>query len=67
MGARRLNLSGGEPLLREDLYQIVDFAKKLVVKTIAEYVHSSVILNKVKSLGIDYSQGFFIDEPTLQL
>jgi len=46
---------------------IVDFAKKLNVKTIAEYVHSSVILNKVKSLDIDYSQGFFIDEPTLQL
>ncbi len=45
---------------------IVDFAKKLKVKTIAEYVHSSVVLDKVKELGIDYSQGFYIDEPSLE-
>jgi len=44
---------------------IVEFAKKLGMKTIAEYVHSSVIMNIVKELGIDYSQGFYIDEPTI--
>jgi c-di-GMP phosphodiesterase len=42
---------------------IVDFAKKLNIKTIAEHVHSSTILDKVKLLGIDYSQGFLIDKP----
>ena len=46
---------------------IVDFSKKLGLKTIAEYVHSSVIMDKVKELGIDYSQGFYIDEPTVNL
>ena len=45
---------------------IVAFAKKLGMKTVAEYVHSSVVLDKVKELGIDYSQGFYIDEPTLE-
>jgi len=42
---------------------IVEFAKKLGVKTVAEYVHSSTILAKVKALGIDFSQGYAIDKP----
>lgn len=45
---------------------IVELAKKLGVKTVAEYVVSSTILTKVKSLGIDYSQGFYIDKPSLK-
>ncbi len=44
---------------------IVDFAKKLGIKTVAEYVHSSTIMAKVKELGIDYAQGFYLDEPSL--
>ena len=44
---------------------IVAFAKKLGMKTVAEYVHSSVVMDKVKELGIDYSQGFYIDKPSL--
>jgi len=44
---------------------IVDFAKKLGIKTIAEYVHSSVIMDVVKNLGVDFSQGFYIDEPSI--
>lgn len=46
---------------------IVSFAKKLGVKTIAEYVHSSTVMDEVKALGIDYSQGFYIDEPSVGL
>ncbi len=46
---------------------IVNFAKKLGIKTVAEYVHSSLVMDKVISLGIDYSQGFYIDEPSLQI
>ena len=42
---------------------IVNFASKMGIKTVAEYVHSSTVLSTVKSLGIDYSQGFFIDRP----
>ena len=46
---------------------IVQFAKRLGVKTVAEYVHSSIIMDKVKELGIDYSQGFYIDEPSIKI
>jgi len=46
---------------------IVEFAKKLGIETIAEYVYSSPVLAKVKELDIDYSQGFYIDEPHLKL
>lgn len=44
---------------------IVEFSKKLGIKTIAEYVHSSTIMDKVKELDIDYAQGFYLDEPSL--
>jgi diguanylate cyclase (GGDEF)-like protein len=46
---------------------IVEFAKRLGIKTVAEYVHSSVVMDKVKELGIDYSQGFYIDKPSLDI
>lgn len=46
---------------------IVHFAKKFEIKTVAEYVHCSTVMDKVKELGIDYSQGFFIDKPSLDL
>lgn len=46
---------------------IVSFAKKLGIKTIAEYVHTSTVLSAVKSMGIDYSQGFYIDKPKPQI
>ena len=46
---------------------IVSFAKGMGIRTIAEYVHSSTVLSTVKSLGIDYSQGYHIDEPQPKL
>ncbi|WP_051505443.1 EAL domain-containing protein [Sulfurospirillum arcachonense] len=46
---------------------IVSFSKKLGIKTVAEYVHSSTILSTVKNMGIDYSQGFYIDQPKPQI
>ncbi len=46
---------------------IVEFARKLNIETIAEYVHSSSVMDKVKHLDINYSQGFYIDEPSLKL
>ncbi|MDD2790608.1 MAG: EAL domain-containing protein [Sulfurimonas sp.] len=46
---------------------IVEFAKKLGIKTVAEYVHSSMVMDKVRELGIDYSQGYYIDEPSIYL
>ncbi len=46
---------------------IVDFAQSLGIKTIAEYVHSSTVLSVVKELGVDYSQGYHIDQPMAEL
>ena len=42
---------------------IVDFASQLGIETIAEFVDSQEILDKVKELGIDYSQGYFLGKP----
>lgn len=46
---------------------IVEFAKKLEIKTVAEYVHSSMVMDKVRDLDIDYSQGYYINEPSVAL
>jgi EAL domain-containing protein (putative c-di-GMP-specific phosphodiesterase class I) len=42
---------------------IVSFAKKMGIKTIAEFVENESILNKVKELGVDYSQGYYFSQP----
>lgn len=42
---------------------IVGLAKKLQVKTIAEFVSSKEILKVVKDLGVDYAQGFYLGKP----
>lgn len=42
---------------------IINFTKKLHIKTIAEHVHTEEIYKKIKMLGIDYSQGDYIGEP----
>ncbi len=46
---------------------IVSFCNKLGIKTIAEFVHSEGVFEHVKTLGIDYSQGFFIGKPEPEL
>jgi len=43
---------------------IVNFAKELDIKTIAEYVHSEEVLNQVKILGVDFAQGYHIGKPS---
>jgi EAL domain-containing protein (putative c-di-GMP-specific phosphodiesterase class I) len=44
---------------------IVEFSRKMGVKTIAEFVSSKAIYTKVQELGIDYAQGYYLGEPTL--
>ena len=46
---------------------IVQFAKELEIKTVAEFVSNEEILNKVKSLGIDYGQGFYLGKPSPEI
>jgi diguanylate cyclase (GGDEF)-like protein len=49
---------------------IVEFAKSLKLKTIAEYVENEEIFNITKKLGVSYSQGYYfsapIDKPSLE-
>ncbi|MGA1931343.1 EAL domain-containing protein [Arcobacter sp. YIC-464] len=42
---------------------IVDFAKKMNMKTIAEFVENEEILYVIKELDIDYSQGYYFSAP----
>ena len=42
---------------------VVDFANKLHVTTIAEFVHNEAVFNKVKELNIDRTQGFYLAKP----
>jgi len=42
---------------------IINFAKKLGIKTIAEYVHSREIFEICRNLGIDEFQGYYFSEP----
>ncbi|MDP2893678.1 MAG: bifunctional diguanylate cyclase/phosphodiesterase, partial [Sulfurimonas sp.] len=42
---------------------IVDFAKRLNIITVAEFVHNKEILEKVKELHVGRTQGFFLAEP----
>jgi EAL domain-containing protein (putative c-di-GMP-specific phosphodiesterase class I) len=42
---------------------IVDFARKIGAKTIAEFVSDEAIFERVKSLGVDYSQGYYTGKP----
>jgi diguanylate cyclase (GGDEF)-like protein len=42
---------------------IVEFAKKLRKKTVAEFVHSAEIFELVKDMGVDYVQGYYLSEP----
>lgn len=42
---------------------IVNFAKVLGIKTVAEYVHCQEVQDVVEFLGIDFSQGYLLHEP----
>ncbi len=42
---------------------LVDFAGQLNIKTIAEFVDSKEIYEKVKQPGINYTQGYYFGKP----
>ena len=46
---------------------IVNLAKTLNLKTVAEYVENEEILKIVKECGVDYAQGYFIGKPEKEL
>jgi len=42
---------------------IVSVARKMGIKTIAEFVENEEVLEVVKDLGIDYAQGYYLGKP----
>ncbi len=42
---------------------IVNMAKTLGIKTIAEFVENEAIMTVIKECGVDYAQGYFIGKP----
>jgi len=42
---------------------IVEFAKKLGIKTIAEYVYCEEIYSRLKNIGVEKFQGYYFSEP----
>jgi EAL domain-containing protein (putative c-di-GMP-specific phosphodiesterase class I) len=42
---------------------IVELAKGLGIQTVAEYVESDQIAREVRTLGVDYGQGFALGKP----
>lgn len=45
------------------LLAIVEFSKRLNLKTVAEFVHSKSVMDKCKELGVDFLQGYHLSEP----
>lgn len=42
---------------------IVQFAQKMGIKTVAEFVHSKNVFEKIEELGVDYTQGYYFGAP----
>lgn len=51
----------------EIVKSIIQFCKKMNIKIIAEFVSNIELQEKVKELGITYSQGFYLGEPNKNL
>ncbi|RXK12647.1 hypothetical protein CP965_08695 [Halarcobacter mediterraneus] len=47
----------------EIVKSILTFSKKMKIKTIAEFISSKELFDKVSGLGVDYSQGFYLGKP----
>jgi len=45
---------------------IVEFATRIGIKTVGEFVYSKRIYEETKALGIDYAQGYYFGEPAAQ-
>ena len=52
---------------QEIVITIIDFARRQGFKTIAEFVSTKEIFDRVKELGIDYAQGYYIGEPKVKI
>ncbi len=54
-----------DPMDRAIVSAINDIGHEIGLTTVAEYVESEAILELLKQLGVDYVQGFAVDEPKI--
>ena len=59
-----INKIDSEKNSRIIIRNISALCRELEIKTIAEFVENENIFNQVKDYGIDFSQGFYIGEPS---
>jgi diguanylate cyclase (GGDEF)-like protein/PAS domain S-box-containing protein len=52
-----------DPLDAAAVRCFVDVARVIGVKTVAEFVDKSEVLARMKEIGVDYAQGFFLHRP----
>ncbi len=52
-----------EGYLVEAVDSIVNLAKTLGIKTVAEYVEDEEIYTMIQECGIDYAQGYYVGKP----
>jgi EAL domain-containing protein (putative c-di-GMP-specific phosphodiesterase class I) len=57
---KNINISKESEII---VQSVIDIAKKLGAKTVAEFVHNKEVLDKVILLEVDYIQGFYLGEP----
>jgi EAL domain-containing protein (putative c-di-GMP-specific phosphodiesterase class I) len=46
---------------------LVDVARGMGMQTIAEFVENDQVYQRVRTLGVDYVQGYYLGKPLLQL
>lgn len=46
---------------------IINFAKETGIKTVAEFVESKEIFDKLKQMGVDYFQGYYFSPPKKEI
>lgn len=46
---------------------LVDVARGMGMRTVAEFVENEQVYQRVRSLGVDYVQGYYLGKPRLQL
>jgi len=52
-----------DPNARIVVETIINFANKLGMQVVAEFVHSRAVLGEVKTLGVTHAQGYFFGKP----
>ncbi len=56
-----------DPMDRAIVSAINDIGHEIGLTTVAEYVENEDVLNMLRQLGVDYVQGFAVDEPRIWL